>query len=174
MPVRWPGEAESDSGIGHRNYGDRFGRRLPNAGKHRHQRLGAALQDCLGAPGTVKLEAVAYVPSARRCLYGFANGCEAGAVGRGGAGSDGGRVRGAGVGHGRAQAPGGRMGPARPEWKIVEGIRETFRRRPHSQPRAVCGEGLACSNSKSYIARPTWKAACIAASAWRCVPPTEN
>ena len=120
------GEAESDFWDRLRNYGDRFGADFRMRVNTVISDLGQQLQDCLGAPGTVKLEAVAYVPSGTAMLYGFANGCKAGAA------AEAVQARMAG---GSAVLESGTVelrrqvdvwGPARPEWKIVEGIRATF------------------------------------------------
>ena len=118
-------------------------RRLPNAGKHRHQRLGAATARLppLARAGEVRsggLRAQRHGDALR-----LSKRRRGGRGGQGGAGSDGGRVRGAGVGPGRAQAPGGRVGPGAAGVENRRGDPGDVRPRPHSQPRAVCGEDLA-------------------------------
>jgi glycolate oxidase FAD binding subunit len=109
-----------------RNYGDRFGADFRMRVNTVISDLGQQLQECLSAPGPVKYEAVAYVPSGTAMLYGFRNGGEAGAV------ATAVQARMAG---GSAVLESGPValrrqvdvwGPARPEWKIVESIRETF------------------------------------------------
>ena len=109
-----------------RNYGDRFGADFRMRVNTVISDLGQQLQECLSAPGPVKLEAVAYVPSGTAMLYGFRNGGEAGAV------ATAVQARMAG---GSAVLESGPValrrqvdvwGPARPEWKIVESIRKTF------------------------------------------------
>jgi glycolate oxidase FAD binding subunit len=125
-PVALAGEAESDFWDRLRNYGDRFGADFRMRVNTVISDLGQQLQDCLRSPGPVKFEGVAYVPSGTAMLYGFRNGCKAGAV------AEAVQARLAG---GSAVLESGSValrrqvevwGPARPEWKIVEGIRATF------------------------------------------------
>ena len=93
--------------------------------------LGQQLQDCLSSPGPVKFEAVAYVPSGTVDALRLSKRQRGGRGGRGGAGSD----AAANAAGGSAVLESGPValrrqvdvwGPARPEWKIVEGIRATF------------------------------------------------
>ena len=121
------GGAESDFWDRLRNYGDRFGADFRMRVNTVISDLGQQLQDCLRSPGPVKFEAVAYVPSGTAMLYGFANGGEAGAVAK--------AVQARMAAGGSAVLESAPValrrqvdvwGPARPEWKIVEGIRETF------------------------------------------------
>jgi glycolate oxidase FAD binding subunit len=125
-PVALAGAAESDFWDRLRNYGDRFGADFRMRVNTVIGDLGQQLQDCLGSPGPVKYEAVAYVPSGTAMLYGFRNGGEAGAVAQAV------QARMAGGSAVLESAPVALRrqvdvwGPARPEWKIVEGIRETF------------------------------------------------
>jgi glycolate oxidase FAD binding subunit len=126
-PVALVGEAESDFWDRLRNYGDRFGADFRMRVNTVISGLGQQLQDCLGSPGPVKFEAVAYVPSGTAMLYGFRNGCKAGAVAE--------AVQARMAAGGSAVLESGTValrrqvdvwGPARPEWEIVERIRETF------------------------------------------------
>jgi glycolate oxidase FAD binding subunit len=125
--VALAGSAESDFWDRLRNYGDRFGADFRMRVNTVISDLERQLQDCLRSPGPVNLEAVAYVPSGTAMLYGFANGCKADTV--------------ATAVQARMAAGGSAVlesapvalrrqvdvwGPARPEWKIVEGIRATF------------------------------------------------
>jgi glycolate oxidase FAD binding subunit len=125
-PVALVGEAESDFWDRLRNYGDRFGADFRMRVNTVIGDLERQLQDCLRSPGPVKFEAVAYVPSGTAMLYGFANGGEAGAVAKSV------QARMAGGSAVLESAPVALRrevdvwGPARPEWKIVEGIRATF------------------------------------------------
>lgn len=125
------GGTESDFWDRLRNYGDRFAAAFRIKVNTVVSDVGPQLQDCLRPPGPVKLEAVAYVPSGTVMLYGFANGGEAGAV----AEAVQARMAAANAAGGSAVLESGAValrrrvdvwGPARPEWKIVEGIRETF------------------------------------------------
>lgn len=125
-PVALAGEAESDFWDRLRNYGDRFGADFRMRVNTVIDDLGRQLQDCLRSPGPVKYEAVAYVPSGTAMLYGFRNGGEAGAVAQAV------QARMAGGSAVLESAPVTLRrqvdvwGPARPEWKIVEGIRAMF------------------------------------------------
>jgi glycolate oxidase FAD binding subunit len=125
-PVALGGEAESDFWDRLRNYGDRFGADFRMRVNTVIGDLGQQLQDCLRSPGPVKFEAVAYVPSGTAMLYGFANGCQADTVAKAV------QARMAGGSAVLESAPVALRrqvdvwGPARPEWKIVEGIRATF------------------------------------------------
>ena len=125
-PVALVGEAESDFWDRLRNYGDRFGADFRMRVNTVIGDLGQQLQDCLRSPGPVKFEAVAYVPSGTAMLYGFANGCKADTV------AEAVQARMAGGSAVLESAPVALRrqvdvwGPARPEWKIVEGIRATF------------------------------------------------
>src|ERR1035437_7518876 len=126
-PVALVGYAESDFWDRLRNYGDRFGADFRMRVNTVIGDLERQLQDCLRSPGPVKFEAVAYVPSGTAMLYGFANGGEAGAVAK--------SVQARMAAGGSAVLESAPValrrqvdvwGPARPEWKIVEGIRATF------------------------------------------------
>jgi glycolate oxidase FAD binding subunit len=126
-PVVLAGEAESDFWDRLGNYGDRFGADFRMRVNTVISDLGQQLQDCLRSPGPVKFEAVAYVPSGTAMLYGFRNGSEAGAVveavqARMAAGGSAVLESGPVAFRRRVEV----WGPARPEWKIVEGIRATF------------------------------------------------
>lgn len=132
QPVEvYRGGTESEFWDGIREYGDRFAAAFRIKVNTVVSDVGPQLQDCLRSPGPVKLEAVAYVPSGTVMLYGFANGGEAGAV----AEAVQARMAAANAAGGSAVLESGAValrrrvdvwGPARPEWKIVEGIRETF------------------------------------------------
>jgi glycolate oxidase FAD binding subunit len=125
-PVALVGEAESDFWDRLRNYGDRFCADFRMRVNTIISDLGQQLEDCLRSPGPVKFEAVAYVPSGTAMLYGFRNGGEPGAVAKAV------QARMAGGSAVLESAPVALRrqvdvwGPARPEWKIVEGIRATF------------------------------------------------
>jgi glycolate oxidase FAD binding subunit len=125
--VALAGGAESEFWDRLRNYGDRFGADFRIKVNTVVSDLGQQLEDCLRSPGPVKFDAVAYVPSGTAILYGFANGGEAGAVAE--------AVQARMAAGGSAVLESGTValrrqvdvwGPARPEWKIVERIRETF------------------------------------------------
>jgi glycolate oxidase FAD binding subunit len=126
-PVALEGGAESDFWDRLRNYGDRFGADFRMRVNTVISDLGQQLQNCLRSPGPVKFEAVAYVPSGTAMLYGFRNGGEAGAAAK--------AVQARMAAGGSAVLESGPValrrqvevwGPARPEWRIVEGIRATF------------------------------------------------
>ena len=120
-------DAESEFWDRLRNYGDRFGADFRIKVNTVVSDLEQQLEDCLRSPGPVKFEAVAYVPSGTAMLYGFRNGCKAGAVAE--------AVQARMAAGGSAVLESGTValrrqvdvwGPARPEWEIVERIRETF------------------------------------------------
>jgi glycolate oxidase FAD binding subunit len=120
-------DAESEFWDRLRNYGDRFGADFRIKVNTVVSDLGQQLEDCLRSPGPVKFEAVAYVPSGTAMLYGFRNGCKAGAV------AEAVQARMAAGGSAVLESAPVALrrqvdvwGPARPEWEIVERIRETF------------------------------------------------
>jgi glycolate oxidase FAD binding subunit len=129
--VTLAGAAESEFWDSIREYGDRFAATFRIKVNTVVSDVGPQLEDCLRSPGPVRFEAVAYVPGGTVMLYGFANGSEAGAVAEAAQA----RLAAANAAGGSAVLESAPValrrqvdvwGPARPEWKIVEGIRETF------------------------------------------------